>query len=84
MIGQAPMEPGMPVPEIMIVAPPPILAPKDVIAHKCKGPQTCRADLSIELRKIAEVQSALFFDIATLTEASVVDGIHLDGDQHQI
>ena len=43
-IRQAPIEPGMPVPPVMIVAPPPI---------------------------------------GTVTQASAVDGIHLDADQHR-
>lgn len=50
-IRQAPIEPGMPVPEIMIVAPPEIIAPKGVIANKFHGAQTRCAGLSIELEK---------------------------------
>jgi len=83
-IRQSPIEPGMPVPEIMIVTPPKIIEPKGVIANKFQGAETRCVGLSIELEKIAKEQSTMFFDTATVTEASVVDGIHLDEDQHLI
>ena len=81
-IRQAPIEPGMPLPAIMIVAPPAIIAPKGVIANKFQGAQTRCAGLSIELGKIAQEHSTFFFDSASVTEASTVDGIHLDEHQH--
>lgn len=81
-IRQSPIEPGMPVPEIMIVAPPRIIKPKGVIAEKFKGAETRCIGLSKELEKIAKEQSVIFFDTASVTEASTVDGIHLDEDQH--
>lgn len=71
-------------PEIMIVAPPKIIAPKGIIANKFHGAQTRCAGLSIELEKIAQEQSTMFFDTASATEASRVDGIHLDEDQHRL
>ena len=54
-IRQAPLEPGMPIPPICIVAPPAIVHPKGAIAAKFEG---------------------------DVTPASLVDGIHLDADQH--
>jgi lysophospholipase L1-like esterase len=81
-VRQSPIEPGMPVPEVMIVAPPKIIEPKGVIADKFKGAETRCVGLSTELEKIAEEQSVIFFDAARVTEASTVDGIHLDEDQH--
>ena len=83
-IRQAPIEPGMPVPAIMIVAPPKIIAPRGVIANKFQGAKTRSAGLSIELGKIAQEQSTMFFDTASVTDASRVDGIHLDEDQHHL
>jgi len=83
-IRQAPIEPGMPVPEIMIVAPPKIIEPKGDIANKFQGAKTRNAGLSSELEKIASEQTALFFDTARVTAASKVDGIHLDEDQHHL
>ena len=83
-IRQSPIEPGMPVPEIMIVVPPKIIEPKGVIANKFQGAEKRCVGLSIELEKIAKEQSTMFFDTASVTEASTVDGIHLDEDQHRL
>jgi len=83
-IRQSPIEPGLPVPEIMIVSPPKIIEPKGVIADKFKGAEIRCVGLSTELEKIAKEQSAIFFDTARVTEASTVDGIHLDEDQHRL
>ena len=81
-VRQSPIEPGMPIPEIMIVAPPKIIEPKGVIADKFQGAEKRCLGLSIELEKVAEEYSTMFFDTASVTEASYVDGIHLDEDQH--
>lgn len=83
-VRQAPIEPGMPVPEIMVISPPKIIKPKGSIAHKFNGAENRDIALASELRKIAEEKSVNFFDSATVTEASVVDGIHLDEKQHLI
>ena len=83
-IRQAPIEPGMPVPEIMIVAPPEIIAPKGVIANKFHGAKARCAGLSVELEKVAEEHATMFFDSARVTAASAVDGIHLDENQHRL
>ena len=83
-IRQAPVESGMPTPEIMIVAPPEIVDPKGVIANKFLGANKRCVGISIELEKIAKEQSTLFFDTASVTAASVVDGIHLDENQHSL
>jgi len=83
-IRQSPIEPGLPVPEIMIVSPPKIIEPKGVIADKFKGAEIRCVGLSTELEKIAKEQSAIFFDTGRVTEASTVDGIHLDEDQHRL
>jgi lysophospholipase L1-like esterase len=83
-IRQSPIEPGMPVPEIMIVVPSKIIEPKGVIANKFQGAEKRCVGLSTELEKVAEDQSTMFFDTANVTEASSVDGIHLDEDQHRL
>ena len=83
-VRQAPIEPGMPVPEILVVSPPKIIKPKGSIAHKFSGAENRDIALSSELKKVAEDNSVYFFDSATVTEASVVDGIHLDENQHSI
>jgi len=83
-IRQAPIEPGMPVPEILIVSPPIINNPKGVIANKFHGSEKRCIGLAKELKKVANEHSVLFFDAGSVTETSVVDGIHLDDNQHKI
>ena len=81
-VRQSPVEPGMPVPEIMIVSPPKIIKPRGSIAHKFKGAENRDVGLALELERISKECSAHFFDSANVTEASAVDGIHLDENQH--
>ncbi len=83
-IRHAPIEPGMPVPEIMIVAPPSIVAPKGEIANKFTGAETRCAGLSAELEALSKTLGVLYFNADNVTQASTVDGIHLDEHQHQI
>ncbi|BFM14105.1 SGNH/GDSL hydrolase family protein [Maricurvus nonylphenolicus] len=83
-IKQAPIEPGMPVPEIMVVAPPPIIEPKGVIASKFNGSEKRCVGLASELEGIAKESSVHYFNAGNVTEASAVDGIHLDENQHKV
>jgi len=83
-IRTAPVEPGMPVPEIMVVAPPQIVEPKGAIAHKFESAETRCVGLAAELKKIAGKENMLYFDANSVTESSKVDGIHLDEDQHKV
>ena len=83
-IRQSPMEPGMPVPEIMIVSPPKIIKPKGKIAPKFHGAENRDVGLASELEKVAKENSVYFFDASSVTEASTVDGIHLDENQHLV
>jgi lysophospholipase L1-like esterase len=78
----APVEPGMPVPPILVVAPPPIATPKGPLAAKFAGADAKCAGLAEAYRAVAEDLGCAFFDAATVTSASRVDGIHLDADQH--
>jgi lysophospholipase L1-like esterase len=82
-IRQAPIEPGMSVPEIMIVAPPKIIKPKGIIANKFNNSEKRSIGLAEELEKIAKENSVHYFDAGSVTEASKVDGIHLDEEQHK-
>ena len=82
-IRKAPIEPGMPMPEIMIVCPPLITEPKSDMAAKFEGAGQKCAGLPEELAKVAKELSTLFFDANTVTGTSSVDGVHLDADQHE-
>ena len=81
-IRQAPIEPGMPVPEILVVAPPVITGPKGAIAYKFEGAEQRCIGLQDELKKVAETLSTHFYDANAATASSEVDGIHLDAPQH--
>jgi lysophospholipase L1-like esterase len=78
----APVEPGMPVPPILVVAPPPIATPRGPLAAKFAGADAKCAGLADAYRTVADDLACSFFDAATVTSASRVDGIHLDADQH--
>jgi lysophospholipase L1-like esterase len=83
-IRQSPIEPGMPVPDILIVAPPRITEPRGAIAHKFKGAEKRCIGLPGELLKVAQEMSTMYFDAGSVTQASTVDGIHLDEPQHEV
>jgi lysophospholipase L1-like esterase len=78
----APIEPGMPVPPIMVMAPPPIGDPRGPIAPKFAGGGAKSAGLAGEYRKVTAELGCHFFDAGTVTPSSRVDGVHLDADQH--
>lgn len=81
-IRRAPIEPGMPVPSVLIVAPPPFEVPKGPLAPKFDGAGEKSAGLAEAYRETAALLECDFFDAGTVTPASRVDGIHLDADQH--
>lgn len=83
-IRSAPIEPGMPVPEILVVAPPPILAPKGSMAEKfADGEKKC-VGLAAAYQKVCEQADVHFFDAGTVVASSSVDGVHLDLPQHKV
>jgi len=81
---QAPVEPGMPVPPVLIVAPPPIVNPKGAIAAKFAGAAEKCVGLAQAYREVCATLDCACFDAETVTASSRVDGIHLDLDQHAL
>jgi len=81
-INKAPIEPGMPVPPILVVCPPPISSPQGVLAEKFYGAEQKCAGLANAYRGVCFDLGCHFFDAGTVTSSSRVDGIHLDADQH--
>lgn len=81
-IRQAPIEPGMPVPPVLVAAPPPIRTPRGPVASKFVGGDAKCAGLAEAYREVADSLECAFFDAATVTTSSQVDGVHLDADQH--
>ncbi|MCX7177171.1 MAG: SGNH/GDSL hydrolase family protein [Proteobacteria bacterium] len=78
----APIEPGMPVPEILVVAPPPIATPRGPIAPKFDGSESKCFGLAQAYMQVCGELGCLFFDSATVIAASRVDGVHLDAPEH--
>lgn len=81
-IRAAPIEPGLPAPPILVVAPPPISEPKGSMALKFEGSAARCTGLAAEYEKVCLDLQCAFFDAGLVTGASVVDGVHLDADQH--
>jgi lysophospholipase L1-like esterase len=82
-IRNAPIEPGMSVPPILVVCPPPIQTPRGPVAAKFAGAEQRYAGLADAYRAVSADLACHFFDAASVTSSSRVDGIHLDADQHQ-
>ena len=78
----APIEPGMQVPPVPVLAPPPIRDPRGPIAPKFEGAPAKCVGLAEAYRAVSAELGCHFFDAATVTASSVVDGVHLDADQH--
>src|SRR4051812_38696925 len=83
-IRRAPIEPDMPVPRILIVAPPPIRTPGGEMAQKFAGGEDKCAGVAAAYQLVARELECTFFDAGRVVHASAVDGVHLDADQHQI
>jgi lysophospholipase L1-like esterase len=80
----APIEPGMPMPPILVVAPPPIRTPAGPLAPKFDGGQHKCAGFARALEQTGAELGCHFFDAGTVVTASEVDGVHLDADQHAL
>jgi len=83
-IREAPIEPGMPNPPILVVAPPPTQNPRGPLAAKFKDAEIKCVGLADAFREVAKALGCHFFDAGTVTSSSRVDGIHLDEDQHLV
>lgn len=81
-IRRAPIEPGMPVPKILIVAPPAVKDPKGPIAMKFEGAESKSHGLANAFQRVCEELECYFFDAGKVTSTSKNDGVHLDLDQH--
>lgn len=78
----APIEPGMPVPPVLVVAPPPIRTPKGPIAPKFAGGESKCVGLAAAYETVCRETDCHFFDSGTVVTSSIVDGVHLDAGQH--
>ena len=83
-IRRAPIEPGMPVPRVLVVAPPPIRTPAGEMAQKFAGGREKGAGVGEAYQRVAAELDCAFFDAGRVIHASEVDGVHLDADQHEV
>lgn len=81
-IRNANLEPGMQMPKILVIAPPPIVAPQGQIAEKFKGAEKKCVGLANAYQALCQELNCHFFDAASVTTSSKVDGVHFDLDQH--
>lgn len=81
-IRTAPIEPGMPIPAILIVSPPWIQTPQGSISPKFRGSDQRSSGLDKALRQIAADLKCHFFDAQTATTTSPIDGVHLEAAHH--
>lgn len=92
-IRRAPIEPGMPMPPILVIAPPPIRsAPMSgsflsgsfqrPVALKFANAEAQSQGLADAYQEVCATLHCHFFDAATVTPSSAADGVHLDADQH--
>ncbi len=73
----------MRVPSILVVAPPPIAEPKGPIAPKFDGARQKSVGLAAAYEAMARDRHCEFFEAASVTATSAIDGVHLDADQHR-
>jgi hypothetical protein len=74
----------MPVPPILVVAPPPITTPVGKpIWEKFEGAPPRSEGAAEAYRAIAAEMECQFFDAGRVVSTSPHDGIHLDADQHE-
>ena len=81
-IRQAPIEPGMPIPPVLVIVPPAIDTPQGPIAGKFIGAELKCAGLAQAYRDVCAPLACPVFDAGSVTTSSRVDGVHLDCDQH--
>lgn len=83
-IRNAPIEPGMPIPQILVVCPPRITKAKSTVAYKFEGAESRFGTFPDELSQVCELLEVAYFDSNTVIKSSSVDGIHLDENEHRI
>lgn len=83
-IRNAPIEPGMPVPPILVIAPPAIVKPQGPIAPKFDGGEEKCVGLATAYQTVCTEMGCHFFDAGSVVTSSKIDGVHLDLDQHQV
>jgi lysophospholipase L1-like esterase len=81
-IREAPIEPGMPSPQVLIIAPPAIGIPAGSMAEKFDGGRARCAGVAEAYQVVARDLGCRFMDAGDVTTTSAIDGVHLDAEQH--
>ena len=81
-IRAAPIEPGMPVPPILVVTPPPVGEPRGPNAPKFVETAVRSQSLNAAYKQVCELMGCRFFDAGEVITVSKIDGVHVDKDQH--
>lgn len=81
-IRRAPIEPGMPVPPVLVICPPRSCLPEGIAVSKFLGAEQRSAGLAEAYRETCAGLGCHFFDAGSVTSCSPEDGVHLDADQH--
>jgi hypothetical protein len=72
----------MPVPPVLIVAPPEIVEPRGAAALKFEGASAKARGLAKAYEDVAVQHACAFFNSGAVVSTSRVDGVHLDRDAH--
>ena len=81
---RAPIEPDMPVPPVLVVAPPRTETPAGAAVDKFAGARERSDGVEAAFAAVAAEMSCAFFDAGRIIKVSPVDGVHLDADQHEV
>jgi lysophospholipase L1-like esterase len=83
-IQRAPIEPEMPIPAVLVIAPPPIGSPKGTIRPKFLGAESKSEGLAEAYEQVARELDVHFFDASKVVASSPIDGVHLDAEHHTV
>lgn len=81
-VRQAPIEPGMPIPPVLVIAPPVIQSPLANMQDKFRDAQKKSVGLSTAYAEVCQELGCAFFDSAKYVKSSGLDGVHLDASEH--
>ena len=83
-IRQAPIEPEMVSPDILVVAEPAIVQPNGDMAEKFRDAEKKSLGMIEAYHAMAQEQGVHFMDANELISCSTIDGIHLEESEHSI
>lgn len=83
-VRSAPIEPTMPVPPVLVIAPPPITLPAGPLAPKFAGGAAKCEGLAEAYAQVCTELGCAFFDAGAVVQSSTLDGVHLDAGAHAV